>query len=280
MKVMEITKNALKYPFSDWKKLLILGVILVVTDIVHISMNFGENVDLLVLLIGIAFIIGFLVNGYIFRIINSSFDSKIELPEFNNWVNMGEEGAKVYMVYMVYLIPIILLIIYLILSYYGAILNFNHYFRLNVFDYLDPVYNSVLWQGINSFLGLISLFVIDTGHGYAFIGMLYIIIITPILLIAIANMVYDGGYLKSAFKIREIIGEISAIGWKNLIKWYILTGIIFIILMILSTFIFYFFNFINHLLGEIINALIIYPYITIFLARSVALFYMPDEEDS
>lgn len=53
MKVMEITKNALKYPFSDWKKLLILGVILVVTDIVHISINFGENVDLLVLLIGL-----------------------------------------------------------------------------------------------------------------------------------------------------------------------------------------------------------------------------------
>lgn len=276
MKIREITKDALKYPFSDWKKFLILGIILVIINIGYILMDFGGNIELWVLSIVISFIVGFLVNGYIFRIIKSSLDGKVELPEFNKWVNMGVEGAKVYIVYIVYLIPIILLIIYIILSSYGAILNFNHNFGFDVFDYLEPAYNSLFWLGIDSFLGLIEF---ASGHFYAFIGFLYIFIVTPILLVAIANMVSDEGDLKSAFKIREIIGEISAIGWRNLIKWYILTLIILGILWIITMFIFRLSNFSNPLLGVIIDTLIMYSYISIFLARSIALFYKPDEED-
>lgn len=272
MKIREITKDALKYPFSDWKKFLILGIILVITEIVNISMNFGENPDLLVLLILIAFIAGFFVNGYIFRIIKSSLDGKVELPEFKKWAKMGAEGAKVYIVYMIYLIPVILLIIYL--SLYGVIINF----WISAFDFI-PAFNSVFWQGIGNFISINSLFGIVYGSVYPFIGIIYIFIVTPILLVAIANMVYDEGELKSGFRIREIFEEISSIGWKNLIKWYILTGILFVFFMVIVVFIFYLFNFINHLLGEIMNALIIYPYISIFLARSIALFYKPDEED-
>ena len=279
MNVRGIIKDSLKYPFSDWKKILILGIILIVTDIVNISMNFGENVYLLILLMGIAFVVGFLVNGYIYRIIKSSLDGKVELPEFNNWVDMGVEGAKVYIVYIVYIIPTILLIIYFLMIYlssYGAIFNLE----ISTFDFI-PAFNSVFWSGIGNFISLNSLFgIASSGHFYAPIGILYLIIITPILLVAIANMAFYEGDLKSAFKVREIIEEISLIGWGNLIKWYILTGIIFIIFTNITFIVIYLFNMINlHLLGVIISALIIYPYFSIFLARSVALFYMPDEED-
>ena len=278
MNVRGIIKDSLKYPFSDWKKILILGIILVVNDIVNISMNFGENVYLLILLMGIAFVVGFLVNGYIYRIIKSSLDGKVELPEFKNWVDMGVEGAKVYIVYIVYIIPTILLIIYFLMIYlssHGTTFNFG----ISAFDFI-PAFNSVFWSGIGYFISLNSLFgIASSGHFYAPIGILYLIIITPILLVAIANMAFYEGDLKSAFKIREIIEEVSLIGWGNLIKWYILTGIILIIFTIITTIVFYLFNFINHLLGVIISALIIYPYFSIFLARSVALFYMPDEED-
>ncbi len=282
MKVTEIIQDSLKYPLQDWKKFLILGIIFIILNIAYISRSLGEeNVDLLAIFVGIAFVVGFLVNGYIFRIIKSSFDGKVELPKFDNWIDIGLEGAKVYIVYMIYLIPTILLSIVLISSSYNVMLSSG----LSTID-LIASFNSVLWQGTLIFISIIILFgttvavdvIIRLGILYP-IGILYSIIITPIFLVAIANMGYDEGDLKSAFKIREILGEISIIGWGNLIKWYIIMGIIFIAFWIISNIVLYFFSLINPIIGGILLALTIYPYLTIFLARSMALFYLPDEEE-
>jgi hypothetical protein len=273
MEIKKIVIDSLKYPFSNWKKMLILGIILVITDTANISLNFGKNVDLLVILIGIAFVAGLLVNGYIFRTIKSSLDGKIELPEFNNWADMSLKGAKVYIVSIVYLIPVILSIIYLS--------SLATYFGINAIEFI-PAFHSVFWQGIGNFFDLIGLFgmVIYQPAGIIFIETLYLIIITPILLVAIASMAFDNGDLKSAFEIRDIIEEISIIGWGNLIKWYILTGIIFIIFMNVTFIEVSLFNMIKlHLLGEIINSLIICSYLSIFLSHSMALFYKPILED-
>jgi hypothetical protein len=282
MKVTEIIQNSLKYPLKDWKKFLILGIIFIILNIAYISRSLGEeNVDLLAIFVGIAFVVGFLVNGYIFRIIKSSFDGKVELPKFDNWIDMGLEGAKVYIVYMIYLIPTVLLSIVLISSSYNVMLSSG----LSTID-LIASFNSVLWQGTLIFIGLIILFgttvavdvIIRLGVLYPIV-ILYSIIVTPIFLVAIANMGYDEGDLKSAFKIREILGEISIIGWGNLIKWYIIMGIIFIAFWIISNIVLYLFSLINPIIGGILLALTIYPYLTMFLARSMALFYLPDEEE-
>lgn len=282
MKVRVIIKDSLKYPLSDWKKFLILGLIFIIIYILNFSAHQGKNVYLLVLLIGIAFVVGLFVNGYIFRIINSTFDGKNELPEFNNWQDMGIDGVKIYLAYIVYLIPVLLIIIDFILLFGGKTLNSGY----SVFN-VTPEPNSVLWQGINSFIN--SMFTIEIYYPSKFIyqpifgilcpiGLLYAIIITPIVLMAIANMMLDDGDLKSAYKIREIFEEISVIGWGNLIKWYILTAIIFMILMSIGFIIFLLYNSITPNIIAIINALIIYPYFTLFLSRSIALFYIPEED--
>lgn len=280
MKVRGIIKDSLKYPLSDWKKFLILGLIFIIIYILNISAHYGKNVYLLVLLLGIAFVVGLFVNGYIFRIINSTFDGKVELPEFNNWHDMGVEGVKVYLVYIVYLIPVSLIIIDFILLFSGKTLNFG----ISVFDVI-PEPNSVLWMGINSFISSINtigtFYPTEQAYQPIFgilcpIGILYTIIITPILLMAIANMVLDEGDLKSAYKIREIFEEISIIGWGNLIKWYILTGIIFMILMSVELIIFLIFQSISPKIIGIISALFLFPYFSLFLARSIGLFYLPE----
>ncbi len=282
MKIREITKDSLKYPFSDWKKFLILGIIFVIIPILK---YFGENVDLLVLFIGIAFVVGLLVNGYFFRIIKSTLDGKFELPEFNNWINMGVDGVKVYIVYIVYLIPVILLLIDFFLSSNGQITTYG--IKMSAFDFI-PAFNSVIWQGIEGFLSLMFFIGISFPQGHIEavfgtilypLGILYPLVVAPILLVAIVNMELDEGDLKSAFRIREIIEEISIIGWGSLIRWYILTGIIYMILMTISIILIYLFDLINHFLGVLVVALILYPYFSIFLARSVALFYMPEEDD-
>lgn len=276
MKVRRIIRDSLKYPLSDWKKFLILGIIFLIIYILNFTAHHGKNVYLLVLLIGIAFVVGLFINGYIFRIINSTFDGKDELPEFNNWHDMGLEGVKVYLGYIVYLLPVLLIIIDFILFFSGKASNLG----LSAFDVI-PEPNSVLWQGINSVINSILSIGIAYPQMYAYpvysIGILYLIIMTPIMLMAIANMVLDDGDLKSAYKIREIFEEISVIGWGNLIKWYILTGIIFLILMAIGLIIFLLYNTINPIIIEILSALFIYPYFTLFLARSIALFYIPEE---
>jgi hypothetical protein len=118
-------------------------------------------------------------------------------------------------------------------------------------------------------------------------------IIIPIVFIAVTNKAYYENKSSSAsifkiFKVREILEKISLKGWNNFTKWYIITAIIFLIInsifMLLNALfgliypIYEPLNF-TSLLLDIIDALIITPYSYIFLARSVALFYMPDEEE-
>ena len=41
MNISEIIGNAFKYPFSDWKKILILGILTVFTELIPILQSLG-----------------------------------------------------------------------------------------------------------------------------------------------------------------------------------------------------------------------------------------------
>lgn len=57
------------------------------------------------LLLIIGFLIGFLVYGYLFRIMKSSFAGSAELPKFNSLSEMYLDGIKVFIVNFIYTIP-------------------------------------------------------------------------------------------------------------------------------------------------------------------------------
>lgn len=282
MNVGEIVKDALKYPLSDWKKILILGIIIVINGISAVVMSLGvTNMDVKSLLVGIGFIIGFLVSGYMLRIIKSSLDGKTELPEFNNWVDMGADGVKVFITFIVYSIPAILIILILTVSFFESFTLSLGSMGLNPLELVLNPFLSVIWEGImiiSSLLYSLFLFIVPDGGIYALIGILYMIIITPVLLVAIANMAYYEGELKSAFRFREILNEISSIGWFNLIKWYMVNGIIFLVIFMgINTVISYIFYLIHlDIVGGLLISLIVAPYFFIYFARAVALYYMPD----
>ena len=67
------------------------------------------------------------------------------------------------------------------------------------------------------------------------------LIILPLFLVAIANMAYEREFV-AAFRLREIIEIIEDIGWANLIKWYISTGVIFLLIFSLGTLISFLFS--------------------------------------
>jgi len=285
MDVLSITKDALKYPLSEWKKFLILGIIIVLTDVAFTAQSLGiKNIDIIMLLAGIGFLIGFLVNGYIFRIIKSSLNCKNKLPEFKNWMDMGFDGAKVFLVFFVYLIPVIFIIIFLIVLPMEFIpLNFEN-MGINSFNILIGSFVSMIISDIFTLINWLSFLFLPGEIIISLFGFLCLILIIPLFFVAIANMAYYEGEFKSAFRISEIFEEISLIGWFNLIKWYLATGMIFLVieLMLLAisyiSFIINLNTVIDTLLWKIL-ALTLIPYRYIFLARSVALFYMPDEEE-
>jgi hypothetical protein len=87
MNIGDIVSDSIKYPTSDWTKVLILGVIFLTSFLI---------------------IPIFLAYGYVFRIIKATLAGLDELPEFDEIGEMFTDGLKIFLVSIVYAIPVIL----------------------------------------------------------------------------------------------------------------------------------------------------------------------------
>lgn len=265
MNINEIIKDALKYPFSDWKKILILGIILLISStVIDNILNLTNIVEMGLLgIIGLLF--GLLAYGYAFRIIKSSFVNRMELPAFDDWAKMLMTGFKVLIVGIIFLIPVILVLIFSAI-FFPAVFTLTYGSTgLTVFSIFLEVLDSVIVQGIGNIVPILFNISLTTIWGY--IAILYMVLITPILLIAIANMAKNDGKLDAAFKFHEIFYKLKCIKWESLIGWYILSGILYLIILVLS----------NMLpMGLELMILIGIPYFYMYLARSVALLYISE----
>lgn len=91
MDIGEIISDSISYPSQDWKKVIILGILTIIS----------------ILIIPV-----FLVMGYFFRILKSSIAGFDELPDFDEWGEMFIDGLKIFVVQFVYLlIPLIVMFI-------------------------------------------------------------------------------------------------------------------------------------------------------------------------
>ncbi|MBP2046055.1 DUF4013 domain-containing protein [Methanobacterium aggregans] len=272
MDVTAIIKDSLRYPLSDWKKILILGIIIVISDLLSVFQSLGvTNKDLIPFLVVVGFLIGLLVNGYLFRILRSSLDGHNELPKFNKWISMFYDGFKVFTTFIAYLIVPPVVILFLLISLMG--IDFTFFTPIWGTLGINPLYlvTSEIFPGIVNFLAISY----DIFAELSLLVLLFVFTITPIFLMAIANMAYEGEF-SAAFRLHEILDEIGCIGWGNLIKWYLATGILFLILFIIGNIIGYLFDFLNPILVSVSLLLTLIPYSYMYYARAVALFYMPD----
>jgi len=116
MNVSEMVSDSLKFPFSDLKRLLILGILMAT---------------------GILIIPAILAYGYTLRIIEYSFNGSNELPPFNDWLDMFVDGLKYIIVRIIYvgvpaiLTSIIATIILMTMLFSGQVTNFSTF--LNTF---------------------------------------------------------------------------------------------------------------------------------------------------
>lgn len=224
MDIGEIISDSIKYPSQDWKKIIILGILIILS---------------IYLIIPIV-----LVMGYFFRILKSSIAGFDELPDFDEWGEMFIDGLKMFVVQFVYLlIPLIVIFV----GAWASIASMSVTASGNV---ANP----------NLFLGLMG--------GTAIIGFILAIIFQLIGSIAVANMALNDSEFGAAFRFSEILELISMIGWGKYIIWYIVMIIIGIVFMVIASVLQ-----IIPFIGMIIATLVVYPYLTMFSSRSLALLF-------
>jgi hypothetical protein len=259
MELGGLTEDALRYPFSDWKKILILGILAIMSSLGIAVLFMGtllgiKNIMVIIAIFIIGYLLcGFLINGYKFRIIQTSLNGAAELPVFNNWINMFIDGIKVSLVVVVYLLPTILIMAIAALT------------LLPVLGIIGSNPSASTFNIILSFLSATLL---------VLIGLTYMIIILPINYMAVAHMAQNNSKFSSAFRFHEIIDKIRSIGWGNLIVWYLVTGTIYVIISVMGSVITGIFSIVNPIIGIILSSLIVSPYLYMYLNRSIALFYM------
>ena len=185
MDIGDVISDSLRYPTSDWSKLVILGVLFLISFLI---------------------IPIFLVLGYMFRVIKASLAGVDELPAFDEWIEMLVEGLKLFLVYLIYSLPAIIIGIISFISLWSSLTSMTNITQANGTGVTPDMFLAIF--GGTALIGLI-------------IAGLYTLLIYPIMAVAIGNMAYYNGELSAAFRFNEIFTIISEIGWVDLIIWYI-----------------------------------------------------------
>ncbi len=124
MEIGEIVSDSVKYPTSDWTKIIILAVILIIP------------------------IVNFIGIGYVIRIIKGTLASLDDLPDFDEVGELFIDGLKVFVVGIVYAIPI-----WIISAIIGVIISLI--LPASTTTYVDTTSTALLATMMDSYAALI-----------------------------------------------------------------------------------------------------------------------------
>jgi hypothetical protein len=151
MDIGDVISDSLRYPTSNWSKVVILSVLFLFSF----------------------FIIPlFLALGYLFKVVKSSLAGAEELPDFEAWGEMMVDGLKLFLVYLIYTLPALIIGIFSFISMWSAIRSLSYMTQINGITSTPNMLFCVL--GSTLLVGLII------------VG-LYILVIYPIMMVAIGN---------------------------------------------------------------------------------------------
>ena len=218
--ITDCVVEGLKYPFNDIKKLLGVGILFVIIDLLSIvftiktvdvtkmiigtlektnatafNLNFSQlpngDIYLAIAILVVGFIVSLIILGYLYDVVKFSINRKDDLPEFGDIVGMFIRGVKYFLVSLAYSIPSMIVA-------FLAILVTN---------------NSSAWPVI------------------MIISVLVMIICYFLMIMALNNMIAHDS-IRKAFDFSEIMGNISNLGWVKYIGTILFTVIVFMIINI------------------------------------------------
>ena len=271
MEIMEIIKESFVFPSTDLGKLAIyialsfVGVILALLGGVFTVLGFSTSFWLIlgVIFFVFAFILSFILGGYMVSIIKSGIDKTDAAPTFE-WKGNFVTGIKyVVVTFIYYLIPVIIVFITgLATNLFGNSMDiFNQILYANMYA---PANTTVVVSEIipqSQFVALGTSMII-TG----IIALVLFIIFTFLQTMAAARLANTDS-LGSALNIVEAFKDIGRIGWGKVIATVLLIFIlIFVINAILSTLNYY-------VPGISILSIVVTPYLMFFASRATGLLY-------
>ena len=146
--ITDVVKEGLKYPLNDWKKVLTLGVIFLISSLVSFAMEYlvFDNIRIIsdnapfdtvqaalsslppnsIALIALSGIISLILmifcSGYIYDVIKYAIEGKSELPGFSDIKGMFMKGIRAFIVGLAYsILPLILFLLGLMLTVNEAV---------------------------------------------------------------------------------------------------------------------------------------------------------------
>jgi hypothetical protein len=235
MSLSEIFSDSIKYPFSDFTKFVIVGVLALLASFSSVVVSFGiDNTAVSLFAALVSFVFAIILGGYCISVMKAAIEGSDIIPDIDFKTNLID-GIMTLIIGIVYfLIPIIIAIILLFLT--GAI-----------------------GAGLD--------------HVVAALGIGGIIAFIIFLAFAIFEMVALARYAKTkelgdALNIGEVIEDVKRIGILQIIAFLIISLIIIIIAFIVSAFI----SMIPYI-GIVIASLLVGAFTALFYYRALGLLY-------
>lgn len=256
MDITEIVKDSFNYAKQDLNKLLIVGILCLLSSLNTIILSLGLKISGIVsFVLFIVMLVAMLcLYGYDLNIIRSTLNNSSELPNFNLEKDiMG--GIKLFIVNFVYCLFIGVILV--IAAFLTGLVNF--FVKAAQYAIVNPTLTSLppelINQALTSFLAF-GLIILILGILFTFI---YIIAMARL---AKYNSITEG------LNIFAIVRDIKSIGY---IKFFI--SIIVLILCIVVFFIILILLSLIPYIGFIIGALVILSFANIFNSRAFGLLY-------
>lgn len=260
MDVLDIIKEAINFPLTDYKG---WGMVAVITLIIGIFQQLSILYPDYSSIFGIiSFFVAILLMGVNLSILRATIDGENQIPVIDPVKNFidGLKNLVVNAVY--YIIPAILVFIISIIA--GVYTNTEKFIlAMNTTNMANATAANML-----------STVPADVTNAlFISVGIVAIIAFVLFVLFALLNIMAQArlaqtGNILEAIDIRNVIQKISGIGWAN----YIL----FIILLLITIFVFGFISGLITLIpyvGAIISSVVIDSYIMIVISRAVGIIY-------
>lgn len=269
MNIPEIVKNAFVFPSRNLETLSIYAVLLLLSAAFTfegvITVIFGI-VDLWNLVIGgiyllVAFIIGVITRRISIQCIKTGVEMEDYFPDFQWWDTWGIGLSKIAITIFYFIVPALAVVLLaLVTNVFGNLLDIGQALVLQApnilagkFTLVDAIYNA-------TFPLFVSLAITFSG------GMIIFLVFSFFQSMSEARLAHTGS-LRKALNLYEAAKDITRIGIGKL---FLLSVIIFIIVMIIEFFLTLIFD---HLVVLSILNILIVPYIALFTYRSLGLLY-------
>ena len=235
MSLKEIFLDAVRYPFKDVAKFVVLGILALIAGISSILTNYTVEGSMMAISGVVSFIASLLVSGYGVSVIKSSIEKSDDIPSISFLDNLID-GIKFIIINIVYfIIPVVIVIILAVLSRMGYVVS------------------DVLVAGL---AGIVII-----------IGIILFILFGIMGEVAVARFA-DTGEFSDAFAIKSVFGDVRRIGIFKIFGFIVIQFLIILVIMAVLIAL----GFIPYI-GLVISSFIGGAYLAFFYNRSLGLLY-------